>query len=179
MRLEPPRRAPDNEQKLMVLACIERLGPCTEMQLLQFLFEHDLMNYFEMMFALNDLCDGGQAARVKVNGETRCEVTEAGREALGLFGGRVPRSLMELLEKEGVRWRQRFEQEAQSSHSLEKTERGDYRLNLTLKENEEELMHLGLTLPTRELARQVAEKWPGRAGKIYAEIIRLLSEEKG
>ena len=39
MRLEPPRRAPDNEQKLIVLCCLKGLGPCTELQLLQFLFE--------------------------------------------------------------------------------------------------------------------------------------------
>ena len=90
MKIEPPRRTPDEEQKLVVLDCLKHLGPCTELQLVQFLFEHDLMNYFEMMFALNDLCDGGQAARVKVNGETRCEVTEAGREALAFLEAGCP-----------------------------------------------------------------------------------------
>ena len=87
MRLEPPRRAPDNEQKLIVLCCLNRLGPCTELQLLQFLFEYDLMNYFEMMFALNDLCDRGQAARTKKGAGYLYAVTAAGVEALMLFGG--------------------------------------------------------------------------------------------
>ena len=52
MKIQPPRRTPENEQKLMVLYSLARLGPCTELQLLRFLFEHDLLNYFEMMFAL-------------------------------------------------------------------------------------------------------------------------------
>ena len=39
MKIQPPRRAPDDEQKLMVLYSLSRLGPCTELQLLQFLFE--------------------------------------------------------------------------------------------------------------------------------------------
>ena len=65
MRLEPPRRAPADEQRLIVLYSLMNLGPCTETQLLQFLSEMDLTNYFDMMFALNELCDRGQAARQK------------------------------------------------------------------------------------------------------------------
>ena len=97
MRIQPPRRAPDSEQRLMVLYCLARLGPCTELQLLRFLFENDLLNYFDMMFALNDLCDRGQAARIRKDEGFLYQATDAGREALNLFGGRVPNSLQKLL----------------------------------------------------------------------------------
>ena len=65
MTLRPPRRMPDDEQRLIVLYALQHLAPCTELQLLQFLFEHDLTNYFDMMFALGDLCARGQAVRTK------------------------------------------------------------------------------------------------------------------
>jgi len=38
-------------------------------------------------------------------------------------------------------------------------------------------MSLNLALPTRELARQMGEKWPQKASEIYAAVIRILSEE--
>ena len=115
MKIQPPRRTPENEQKLMVLYSLARLGPCTELQLLRFLFEHDLLNYFEMMFALNDLCDRGQAARAKKQTGFLYEITDAGQEALSLFGSRVPRSLQALLDETAADWKRRFRQEAQST----------------------------------------------------------------
>ncbi|MDO5327869.1 MAG: DUF4364 family protein [Clostridia bacterium] len=177
MKIEPPRRTPEEEQKLVVLDCLKHLGPCTELQLVQFLFEHDLMNYFEMMFALNDLCDRGQAVRAKKQTGYAYQLTAAGEEALQLFGNRVPRSLQAILKKEAAGWKRRFQQEAQCRQKIEETDRGEYVLSLTVMEQERDLMNLSLALPARELAQQLAEKWPRKASEVYAAVIRILSEE--
>ena len=176
MRLEPPRRAPDNEQKLIVLCCLNNLGPCTELQLLQFLFEYDLMNYFEMMFALNDLCDRGQAARTKKGAGYSYTVTAAGKEALELFGGRVLPSVYDLLERTGAEWRQRFRREAQNLAEITQTDRGEYELKLRVVEQDMDMMTLTVSLPSREMAQQLSDKWPRKAAKIYAEVFRTLTE---
>ena len=176
MRLEPPRRAPDDEQKLIVLCCLNNLGPCTELQLLQFLFEYDLMNYFEMMFALNDLCDRGQAARTKKGAGYSYTVTAAGKEALELFGGRVLPSVYDLLERTGAEWRQRFRREAQNVSQITQTDRGEYELTLRVVEQDMDMMTLTVSLPSREMAQQLSDKWPRKAAKIYAEVFRTLTE---
>ncbi len=177
MRLEPPRRAPDNEQKLIVLVCLKSLGPCTELQLLQFLFEYDLMNYFEMMFALNDLCDRGQAARTRKGAGCLYAVTAAGVEALELFGGRVPPSVCALLDENAQDWRQRFRREAQNLSEITQTDRGEYELTLRVVEQDMDMMTLTVSLPTREMAQQLADQWPRKAGQVYAEVFRMLSEQ--
>lgn len=178
MKIQPPRRAPENEQKLMVLECLDKLGPCTELQLLQFLFDNDLLNYFDMMFALNDLCDRGQAARMKKNAGFLYQITVAGQEALTLFGGRVPMSLKTLLSETENEWKARFRQESQSQQQIVQTDRGEYELNLKVVEQEMDMMRLSLSLPTRELADQLAKRWPQKAGKIYDTVIRILSEDE-
>lgn len=178
MKIQPPRRTPENEQKLMVLYSLARLGPCTELQLLRFLFEHDLLNYFEMMFALNDLCDRGQAARTKKNAGFLYQATDAGREALALFGGRVPMSLKTLLDETEAEWKNRFRQETQNLQQVVRTERGDYELNLRVVEQDMDMLRLSLCLPTRELAEQLARRWPEKSVKIYDAIIRILSEDE-
>ena len=153
MKIQPPRHAPDSEQKFMVLYCLARLGPCTELQLLQFLVENDLLNYFEMMFALNDLCSGGQAARTKKNTGFLYEATDAGREALELFGGRVPMRLKTLISDTETEWKQRFREETQYRQQIEQTGRGDYDLTLRIVEQEMDMMvrfvsvHGGMTAP--------------------------------
>ncbi len=178
MKLQPPPRAPEQEQKLIVLACLDRFGPCTELQLLQFLFEHDLMNYFDMMFVLNELCDQGQAARSQARSGFRYELTEAGREALALFGGRVPASVKNLLEETGAEWQSRFRREAQSHGQVAMNRQGEYEAVLEASEGDRPLMTVKLTLPTRELAAQIARRWPDRAAEIYGAVIRLLSEDE-
>ena len=176
MRLEPPRRAPEDEQKLIVLCCLNCLGPCTELQLLQFLFEYDLMNYFEMMFALNDLCDRGQAARTKKGTGYLYAVTTAGLEALELFGSRVPPSVYTLLGQHAREWQQRFRREAQNLSEITQTDRGEFELTMRVVEQDMDMMTVTVSLPTRQMALQLANRWPRKAAKIYAEVFRLLTE---
>ena len=175
MRIEPPRRVPDDEQKLTVLASLSRLGPCTELQLLQFLFEYDFSNYFEMMFALTDLCDRGQAVRARKGPSFRYEVTDAGREALALFGKRVPKSVKDILDRDGDEWKRRFRREAQNRQRIEQTDRGEFELTLSVMEDDLDMMNLSLTLPTREMAQQMADRWQKKAPEVYAAVIRILS----
>ena len=178
MSLHPPRRSSDDDQRLMVLYSLNALGPCTELQLLQFLFEHDLMNYFDMMFALTDLCAGGQALRTHQRIGHRYEVTDAGKEALTLFGSRVPMSLKTLLTETGESWKKRFEEEGQYQQEVRHTARGEYELTLTVTEQDMDMMRLTLSLPGRELCNQLAQRWPARAGEIYETVIRMLTEER-
>lgn len=177
MRIEPPRRTTEDGQRLIVLYSLMHLGPCTDAQLLQFLSEQDLSNYFEMMFALNDLCDRGQAARQKRKTGTYYMATQAGDEALRLFGGRVPQSLKNVIAEQGETWRRRFRTEAQIGQAVRKTPRGDYELTLTVTEKDTEMMRISLSVPSREIAYAWMDRWPRKASRIYGEVIRALAEE--
>ena len=177
MTLRPPRRPPDDEQRMVVLYCLCSLAPCSELQLLQFLSEYDLMNYFDMMFALNDLCSRGHAVRKKVASGWTYTLTEAGHEALSLFGSRVPRSVQTLTAEKAPQWRLRFEREAQCAVSTEATGRGDWEVTLSLKDQENDMMRLVLSLPSRELASAIGARWPEKAGEIYETVIRILAGE--
>ena len=177
MRIEPPRRAPADEQRLIVLYSLMNLGPCTETQLLQFLSEMDLTNYFDMMFALNELCDRGQAARQKRKDGTYYMATVAGDEALRLFGKRVPQSLKAAVQEQGDAWRARFRTEAQVGQSVRQTPRGEYELTLTVTEKDTEMMRLVLTVPSREIAYDWMGRWPRKASRIYDAVIRTLAED--
>lgn len=179
MRIEPPRRTPEDEQRLIVLYSLMHLGPCTDTQLLQFLSEQDQTNYFEMMFALNDLCDRGQAARQKRKAGTYYMATQAGDEALRLFGGRVPQSLKTVIQEQKNDWRRRFQNEDQIGQAVRKTARGDYELTLTVTEKDTDMMRITLCVPSREIAYDWMARWPKKASRIYGAVIQALAEEDG
>lgn len=178
MSLHTPRHAPEDEQRLMVLYTLDRIGPCTELQLLQFFFEGDILNYFDMMFALNDLCARGQTARTQKKAGYLYALTEAGREALSLFGSRVPASLKTLLAETGEAWKNRFLEEEQYPVSVKQKSRGECELELAVVEQDMEMLHLSLTLPSREMADALAGKWAKKAGEVYETVFRLLSEDE-
>jgi len=177
MSLTPPKRLPDDEQRLVVLYALEQLQPCTELQLLQFFADNDIMNYFDMMIALQGLCARGQAVRSQRRAGYLYQPTPAGEEALQLFGGRVPMSVKKLLEETGASWRERFAQEDQYGFDIRQTSRGEFEVTLSVREQDMDTLRLSLALPTRDLARQLAERWPQKAGQIYEYVIRTLSEE--
>ena len=74
-------------------------------------------------------------------------------------------------------WKQKFQEEAQYLHEIRQKSRGEYELTLSVIEQEMDMMRLTLSLPGRDLANQLAARWPKKAGEIYETVIRLLTEE--
>lgn len=178
MSLHPPRRTPEDETRLILLYTIRHLPPCTGTQLQQVLFDYNEMNYFDMMFALNDLCANGQAIRKAAEGQHVYAITPAGEEALLLFGNRVPVSIREYVAHKGLMWQARLKESEQYPRQIRKTEKGDWVLSLSVQEKDAPLMQLTLSLPSYDMADQMAKAWPEKAAALYAQAIRLLSEDE-
>ena len=51
-------------------------------------------------------------------------------------------------------------------------------LSLSVQEKDAPLMQLSLSLPSYDMAAQMAKSWPGKASAFYASAIGMLSEEE-
>ncbi|MBR6525890.1 MAG: DUF4364 family protein [Clostridia bacterium] len=178
MAFEPPKRPAESKQRLLLLLILDKLGRCSDMQLLQFLFDQDLMNYFDMMFTLNDLCDQGLTQRLERIGQTFYQLTEAGKETLNLFENRLPASQRELIKELSPQWRTRVQREQDFQSDYHQTKRGEYELHLRVMEQDMEMVHISLSLPSEEIARTMKENWPEHAESIYAGLFNRLGEKK-
>lgn len=58
------RAIPDSENRLLILYAMERLGPAADSQLLQFMVDCELMNYFSLQLGLSQMEDQGNIRRV-------------------------------------------------------------------------------------------------------------------
>ena len=172
-----PVRTAETQLRFIVLYALEKTGPCTCTQLERVLCAGELMNYFDMMFALTDLCREGQAVRENTPAQELYRLTPAGRETLRLFPQSVPESARETVDAAAGEWRERFNRERECASAIRRNGSG-WEAELMLTDQTEVLMKLTLPMPDENAARDTAERWTETGGEIYAAVIALLAGEK-
>lgn len=169
------RKISDVENKLLLLFSINQLGNVTNLQLLQFMVDNDLMDYITLQLALGELIEAGQLSLTTHTLGELYSLTDKGKEALRLFERRVPNSRRVAIRSRAVQWRARFFREKTLLADFQKLEENDYLLTLQLLENNLSLMCLDLHLPARNMADLFSRRWPDRAQDIYQGIVAKLS----
>lgn len=164
------------ENRLVLLLLLDRLGPCTEEQLLALVSEDGLLDYIDLRLGLADLTDAG-LLRTREHEIGRLYIlTQQGRDTLGMFPGHIPPSRRARVEALCARWKDRVRME---KHVLaDWQERPDgFVVRLRLLEQDMALLDLQLNVPTRAQAGLMCRRWPERAGELYAHLVRALGED--
>lgn len=172
----PPALLEEKDRKLYTLLALRELGSCTHMQLLYFMFENDIMTYFDLSLALPELVSEGLAARTAHPADSLYMITPAGREQLGFFESRLPNSRVTRIKEQAPAWRARFTREKQYVGKVTQNARGEYVAHLTLVDGEGTTMAIDIPIPERGLAERMCARWPDRAGEIYQFIMHTLGE---
>ncbi len=173
----PMRHVTETEARLETLYALDLLGASSAAQLLEFMVENDLMNYFDLQLALYALCEGGQTAQSNENGAERYSLTDAGRETLALFGNRIPATAKGVIDISAAPWREHFKNAEAVAASTGKTEHGEYTAKLQIFEKGAAIMTLEIAFPSEELAAHTKRCWPSKAGAVYKAIMRAMAEE--
>ena len=173
----PVFRLGETERKLLALFAVSELGPCTNLQLIAFMAETDLMNYFDLQSALYDLTRGGQLLREPERGDDRYLLTPLGEEAISLFSQRVGTSVLETIRAAAPGFRVRLKRERELFAEISHEGRNEYHARMGVAEGGMRLMALDLSLPTAELAERFRGNGAQMARDIYDYIINRLSGE--
>lgn len=170
--------ATEEEDKLVLLASLDRLGRCTQEQLLRFVVETALQSQFQFYIALSGLKEAG-FVRESEHLEGRLLVlTPEGRQSLEMFGSRIRASQQQKLEENGAAWRRRIREEQQMPADWEETEQG-FVVTLRTIEAGAEIFTLRLTAANKEQAKRFCERWPQSAPFLYQTIMDRLGETRG
>lgn len=171
------RKTPDLENKLLALFAIEELGPLTNLQLLQFLAELDLMDYITMQLILGEMMESGhlQMAPHAMGGLYTLSFT--GKENMSMFLHRLPHSIQQQVKEAAVIWKPRFQREMQMMADFNKQEDGAYALRLRLMEKNAPLLDMTLRLPSRDLADQLSRRWSMAASPFYGFLMKTLGDD--
>ena len=162
------------ELRLILLDCISSLGPLTVSELLRFVTEAELMNYFDMQMNLLALQDEGAVAKQPHPLGEMLQVTEQGSYTLTAFLKRIPISAREQIAQLAPLWRQRFREEQAAPSEIIRLRDGQYCLHLQLLDGRQLL--LGVLMPVPAYVPQLEARWRQAAAQVYRRLIILLSD---
>ncbi|MDO4484195.1 MAG: DUF4364 family protein [Clostridia bacterium] len=170
------RYIPETENRLVILHALEKLGPITEMQLLRFLTELDLMNYFDMKLNLCDMLDRGKLAEEPHPlGALLC-ITAEGRQLLTDFEKRIPASRREMIDQSTTVWRAAFRREQQTLADVFPLSDGSSCIRLRLLENRSAILDAMITVQEAKPQHQIQQKWLQCSGDLYSAITDSLAQ---
>lgn len=170
---------PESENRLTILYALRRLGPATAMQLLQFLVELDLMNYFTLQLSLSDLREQGQLSVSPHPLGDLLVLTAEGEYAIEAFAQRIPLSRRQLMDAHAPRWQEQFRTEQLTPADSFTLQDGRVCLRLRLLEGSASLLDVLLTLPKDTPPTFLERRWRGAAQTVYAAISMSLSQGFG
>lgn len=169
------KHATEEEDKLVLLSALDRLGGCTEEQLLRFVVENALQNQFQFYLALAGLKEAAFVREARHLEGTLLILTPEGRQSLELFGSRIRASLQLALEENGPAWRRRVRDELQMPADWRETDNG-FIVTLRALEGGAEIFNMTLTAATKVQAKRFCARWPQKAAYLYQTIMAELGE---
>jgi hypothetical protein len=171
------RTIPDSEFKLVILYALSRLGPVTNMQLLQFMVELDLMNYFDLQINLSVLEEQEQVVEQASPLGTLLAVGEKGLFTLTSFEHRIPASTKDCIDEQSTLWRNRFRNEQQTLAESFTLSDGRVCIRLRLLEASTTLLDLMLTLDSSSSVPKLEERWRAAAQATYDTVMSRLGAD--
>ena len=174
----PRHRLGDIQRKVLTLHTLKALGECSNLQLISFMVENDIMNYFDLQTALYELRDAGHAARTPLQADDLYQLTDAGEETLRMFLERAPQSLVDRVDEAAPSFRARFDEEREKSARISHEGQNEYHVTMEIVEQRMPLMRLDISLPTADLAARFRDRWAASAQDIYDFIIDKLAREE-
>lgn len=170
--------ATEEEDKLVLLASLDRLGRCTKEQLLRFVVETELQSQFQFAIALAGLSEAGFIRESQRLEGRLLVLTPEGRQSLEMFGSRIRASQQQKLEEHGAAWRRRIREEQQMPADWEETDHG-FVVTLRTIEAGAEIVNLRLTVADKQQAKRFCARWRENAPFLYRTIMDRLGETHG
>lgn len=171
------RIIPEAENRLIILYTLRRLGPCTATQLLQFMVEIDIMNYFTLQLGLCEMEEQGQLVQHAHPLGSLLAPTESGAFTLDTFMSRIPHSRRVQIDEAAPAYRTRFRLEQQTPAECRPMPDGQNCLRLRLMEGESALLDIMLTQPAERSFPLLGKHWEHAAQPVLEAVTaRLMSD---
>ena len=148
----PPRKVTETENMLRLLWCVDALDSATAAQLWTFSAELELMDYVSMRLCLHKLLAAGELETGAGSLRDDLFLTDRGREALSLFGERLPADVRAGITKAAPAFRNRLAHNRHVHAAYEIARPNEFRLNLSVCEGDLPTIFLQMQTSNRTLA---------------------------
>lgn len=165
---------PDSENRMILLETLSSIGPLSDTQLLVFVTDLSLMNYFSLHLNLSELEQQGLIEQYRHPFAMLYRITDSGRYMLESFPNIIPQSRRKLLSANVTAYRDRFRSQQLMPCSESRLPDGTTCIRLQLLEKD--LLVLDMRLKTSEHLSCLEKRWQTIASEIYSLISDTLTE---
>ena len=165
---------PDAEYRLILLMMISRIGAMSSGQMLIFVTDLDLMNYFGLQLNLIALVEQGQVELVHHPFGDLYELTDKGRYALEHFSRTIPISRRHLIDQKAPEYKTIFRSEQLMPAFFKTLPDGSTWIRLQLLERD--LVLMDLAMQCEKCPTYLETRWTHSATEIYQVITETLTE---
>jgi hypothetical protein len=174
MPIKPaPRNISETEYMLRLLRCVDALDCATELSLWTFAAELELMDYVTMRLCLHKLLQAEQVQYGEGAMKSYLYLTQKGRQALQLFGDRLPAEIVGKIQESVGKFRERLTNSQQVRAAYEIAKRNEYRLNLSVSEGDLTVLQLRMHTKSRRLAGRAIRQFEAQAPKVVMYLFQL------
>lgn len=161
--------------KLIILYMLGRVKfPLTTAQISNFILEKEYTNFLTLQQVISELTDTGLVESKTINNRTQLSLSGEGKETLTFFGNRISDAIKEDINQYFKENEYSLREEISVQGDYYKSTSGEYKAHLIAKEQENNLIELTLSVPTREIAEAVCNNWQKKNQEVYGLIIKLL-----
>lgn len=167
------------QHKLLLLFVFDKMEmPLTDNTVFEFCTSsNSWLNYIDCKLALNELIEAEflgsteNAAKEKLY-----SLTTKGRTCLAHFFSKLPSSVREDISRQVKLQRMNFKRKQEYFADYDKTSDGNFKVSLSIVEPEQQVIELTLTVPSRELATKICQKWSEKAPAVYQSVFEMIIE---
>lgn len=163
------------ENKLLVLYVMESLKqPITNTQLTEIILENNFINYFTLQQYISELVSSEFLKYELVNDKNLIKITEKGLNTLSFFSDRISTIKKKIIDDYLLSMIDSIKKELtiHSDYTLGKDD--TFIVNLKALENDNLLINLDVSVPSKKQALDLCNKWNENPSDIYNKIMLSL-----
>lgn len=161
--------------RLIILHMLSKVSyPLSSAQIADFILNKEYTNFMTLQQVLTELTEDSFITATTMGNRTLYAITEEGRRTLAFFDNRLQDSIKtdiaEYLETHEIQIRN----ELSILTNYDKNASGEYVAELIARDQDNELVHISMTVPTADFAQNICQNWKEKNQEIYQYLIREL-----
>jgi predicted transcriptional regulator len=162
-------------QKLIVLYCLDHADfSISSAQIATLMLEKEYMPYLTLKQVLGELIDSGMIQEQIFHNRTLLSITAEGHKTLHFFEYQIHGDIRDEIQQYLIDHEFALRNELSVLSDYSRLPSGEYSVHLTAQEQEEMLLGITMTIPTKASAEAICDHWQERSQEIYQYLTEKL-----
>lgn len=161
--------------KLIILYMLDKVDfPLTNSQISEFILDKGYTTYFKLQQALSELKEAELVREETTHNRTLYHLTEDGAQSIHFFHNKISKSIQKDIDTFLNEKQYDLKNETSVKSDYYRNTAGEYSVRCQVLENQEPLIDLTLSVPSKNEAESIVNNWQKKNQEVYAWLMSQL-----